>query len=312
MLIAHVEQLGVWLIEGGLIRIAEVLTDLARKRGVALHTGAEVASIVYRNGRAAGVRLASGARFAADAVVFNGDPAALAAGWLGPEAMAALPAGGIRDRSLSALTWSIYGEARGFPLAHHTVFFSRDYAREFDEIFRREKLPEDPTIYVCAQDRDAAGSRRTRGPERLFLLVNAPARADTNSLGEAEVAACERRVMARLARSGLTISAGPAERIRTGPAEFAAMFPGTGGALYGRSPHGWASSFQRPGARTKIKGLYLAGGATHPGPGIPMAAISGRHAASAALSDLASTGGWSPAAMPGGISTRSATTDATP
>jgi 1-hydroxycarotenoid 3,4-desaturase len=46
----------------------------------------------------------------------------------------------------------------------------------------------------------------------------------------------------------------------------------------------WAS-FQRPGARSAIKGLYLAGGTTHPGPGIPMATLSGRRAAESIMQD---------------------------
>ena len=70
---------------------------------------------------------------------------------------------------------------------------------------------------------------------------------------------------------------------------FARRFPGTGGALYGRATHGWRASFARPGSRTRIPGLYLAGGSTHPGPGVPMAALSGRLAATCVLEDLAST-----------------------
>ena len=46
-------------------------------------------------------------------------------------------------------------------------------------------------------------------------------------------------------------------------------------------------AFQRPSTKTKIKGLYLAGGGTHPGPGLPMAALSGKHAAEMIQRDLA-------------------------
>ena len=311
MLIAHVERLGVWLVEGGLVRIAAVLEQLARERGVAFRYRTSAASLITHDGRARGVKLDSGETLESDAVVFNGDPAALFSGYLGPAARRAVPGWKPSQRSLSALTWSIHGVATGFPLAHHTVFFSGNYAREFDDILLRGILPEDPTIYVCAQDRDAAGRRAPSGPERLFILVNAPARADSHPISEAEIVACEKRVMARLAHSGLTVSAAPAARVVTGPNDFSAMFPGTGGALYGRASHGWASSFQRPGARTAIPGLYLAGGGVHPGPGVPMAALSGRNAAAAAMADLASTAGWRPAAMPGGISTRSARTAAT-
>jgi 1-hydroxycarotenoid 3,4-desaturase len=69
----------------------------------------------------------------------------------------------------------------------------------------------------------------------------------------------------------------------TGPAQFAAKFPATGGALYGRALQGWRDSFARPGAKTRLPGLYLAGGSVHPGPGLPMAAISGRIAANCVL-----------------------------
>ena len=88
---------------------------------------------------------------------------------------------------------------------------------------------------------------------------------------------------------GLTFSNLPARPSLTTPEDFARLFPGSDGALYGRSPHGLMAPFRRPRARTTLPGLYLAGGGVHPGPGMPMAALSGRHAAAAILADLAST-----------------------
>ena len=68
------------------------------------------------------------------------------------------------QRSLSAVTWDMVAEAEGFPLARHTVFFSDDYPAEFDDIFRHGRLPARPTVYVCAQDRDADDGAPAPGP----------------------------------------------------------------------------------------------------------------------------------------------------
>ena len=62
--------------------------------------------------------------------------------------------------------------------------------------------------------------------------------------------------------------------------------PGTDGAIYGWPTHGMMGSFRRHGSRSRVQGLYLAGGSVHPGPGVPMTAISGRIAARSVLGDL--------------------------
>lgn len=310
MLIAHVEQEGVWLVEGGMVRLAEALVTLAERLGVDFRFGCHVEAIELAGDGARGVRLATGERIDATAVVFNGDPAALSAGLLGERVAAAGPRTKRRDRSLSAMTWSLRARTRGFALAHHTVFFSSGYRAEFDEIFREGRLPRDPTIYVCAQDRGDA-PEQDLARERLFLLVNAPATGDGAPFDPEEIARCETMVQARLARAGLEVSEPLASGARTTPTDFERLFPATGGALYGRASHGWLASFRRPFARTHIPNLYLVGGGTHPGAGLPMAALSGRHAAMAVLEDLASRTRFHPAAMPGGMSTRSATTAVT-
>jgi 1-hydroxycarotenoid 3,4-desaturase len=267
MLIAHAEQLGVWQVEGGMYRLAEVFAARAQAAGAVFRYGSFVRNILVRNGRAAGVELADGETIEADHVIANADVAALDAGLFGGAAQLAV-AGMTKGaaKSLSAMTWAVTGDCSGFPLAHHNVFFSKDYPAEFRMLGQRQ-LPSDPTVYVCAS-----------GAEKFFLLVNAA--ADTKP-AETEVEQCLTRTLRKLNKCGLTLEI--RSEIMTGPAQFGAKFPATGGALYGRALQGWRDPFARPGARTKLPGLVVAGGSVHPGPGLPMAAISGRIAANCVL-----------------------------
>ena len=190
-------------------------------------------------------------------------------------------------------------------LERHNVFFQPDYASEFTDIFQRQRLPQQPTVYVCAQDR--GGPSVPAGAERLLCLVNAPAAGDQNGNGghitPEAIEQCETNTWALLRSCGLNLQPTSQQIVRTTPADFHHLFPATGGALYGQASHGWTSAFARSGANTPVPGLFLAGGSVHPGPGVPMAALSGLRAAEAVMANPALTRWCPPVATSGGTST---------
>jgi len=160
-------------------------------------------------------------------------------------------------------------------LAHHTVFFPTDYDAEFDAIFGRPARPaSDPTVFVTVADDPSV---RPEGSEAWFVLVNAAPQGDDETSvdwrapGVADTYAD--RVLATLAARGADVRDRVLFReIRT-PADLEDATVTPGGAIYGTPRHGLTGLF-RPPNRGAARGLYLVGGSTHPGGGLPMVALS--------------------------------------
>jgi 1-hydroxycarotenoid 3,4-desaturase len=304
MLIAHVEQEGVWQLDGGMQSLAAGMARAAAQRGVEFRHGETVEEILLSQGRASAVRPRGGDAVACDGIICTADPAALRSGLLGPDAARGVSRRAGCERSLSAVTWAGTASAEGFPLSYHNVFFSADYAAEFRRLFGERRLPDEPTVYLCAQDRDGLAGQASDGEERIFLLVNAPANGDSHHYGDEEIAACERQMLGSLKKCGLRLNLNREALVVRSPGDFATRFPGSGGAIYGQATHGMMAPFRRPGARSRVPGLYLAGGGVHPGAGVPMVALSGAQAASSLMRDRALTRRWWPTATAGGTSMR--------
>lgn len=287
MLIAQVEMDGVWSVRGGMAEIPKAIGRLAESKGARIRTNASVQVIHQQHNRITSIELTDGEHIPADYVVFNGDINALRQGLLGQSLRSAISNRIPTTRSLSALTWSMKVKTSGFPLVRHNVFFNRDYASEFSAIFQHKAYPNHPTVYVCAQDRSDSGAALEQ-EERLLCLVNAPAIGD-HEINQKEIDRCEQTAFTLLTQCGLELQESSHSTIRTSPTEFNRLFPGRGGALYGQATHGWMSSFQRSNALTQIENLFLVGGSVHPGPGVPMAALSGRQAVAALMARRNST-----------------------
>ncbi len=295
--IVHVENaFGIFTCEGGIYRLAEALERLARELGVEIITGAEVEEIVTETtrstfseeSRAIGIRLRSGAVEKADAVLANCDVADVYERLLNHTKTGRKLARKYSDeeRSLSAYVWLAVAEPPPFDILHHNVFFSTDYKHEFKQLFGDRTAPDDPTVYLNAQDR--AGTPPS-GPERMFFLSNAPAleqggRSNIDWAHGQEV--CRDRIVSVMARHGWQVKALKQKQIT--PLDLATQFPASRGSIYGLSLNAMTAAFKRPQNKIAgVRGLYLAGGSVHPGAGLPMVAMSARIASQLALTDLA-------------------------
>ncbi len=285
LLIAHVEQSGVWSIDGGMHQLVKALHNVAIANGAKFYFDQEVQEINLKYDRVSSVTSKTEENFECEKIICNTDLNALASGLLGSNVSNVIKPSKNKVNSLSAITWCSNATKINFPLSMHNVFFSNNYEQEFNDLFKYKKTTDQPTVYICAQDRIGKNDRDNQNVERLFCLINAPPNGEKHQYTKQEIKKCSMQMNETFKRCGFEFDINQHNAVATSPSDFANLFPATNGALYGQATHGWQASFQRPGSRSVIPGLYLAGGSVHPGPGIPMAATSGLLAANSLIND---------------------------
>ncbi len=284
-LIWYAESLGVWRIDGGMHKLSQKITELAEKRGARFHFNNTVSEILITKEKIQGIRLSNGEEVFCDYVIYNGDPNALFTGLLGKKLNKLIHRKSVDDRSLSAYVWTFAAKPSLNNLAHHNVFFNKVYRSEFKDI-AAGRMPADPTLYVCAQD--SHDPIRSGKANRFEIIMNAAPLSNNELNQEEEFKLCQERTFKNLKSMGLNFDPRPPFEALTTPKNFSELFPASNGSLYGLNPRKLMTTFLRPQAQVKIQGLLLTGGGVHPGPGIPMALLSGRHAAAAIMKDQTS------------------------
>lgn len=277
-IIPHVEYgFGGYALRGGIVALPRALERVAREWGVEFRFGEAVERIVVQQGRCRGVE-AGGVFHPAGLVVSNADVLATYRRLLdmpqAPEARRAAR----QEPSSSGLVF-LWGLKRGFDRTRvHNIFFSGDYPAEFDALFRRLDLPEDPTVYVNITGK-VDPEDAPPGGENWFVLLNAPRAAGQD--WPALAARARRAVLARVSKAlGTGLEPWIAEERVITPPDIERETGSTHGSLYGMASHGPASAFLRhPNRSRRIRGLYFAGGSVHPGGGMPLALLSGMLAA---------------------------------
>jgi phytoene desaturase len=285
--IAHVElNQGVWYPQGGVYAIARAFEHLALELGVEVRCQSPVEAIELQGKRVIGVRLAGGNRAVASAVIANLDVARVYGELLPPLPALRKRLNQLEQREPSCsgfiLLLGVQGEHP--ELAHHNIFFSADYAREFEQIFNQDMPPGKPTIYASISSKSTPDDAPP-GCENWFVLVNAPAldkRWDWRAHGEAYT----QRVLDLLAQRGFDLRSKLRYRKVITPLEIEQMTGARRGALYGASSNNRWAAFMRPHNRCReVEGLYFSGGTAHPGGGVPMATLSGKVASQLLVDD---------------------------
>jgi phytoene desaturase len=271
--------LGAFYPRGGLYRIAEVLHATAQRVGVDIRTATAVTGIQHQQGRVSGVTTSDGETIATQRVISNVDPQVTLAKLLDGGARRAQR---LAQRELSTsgfvVLWGL--RQRYDQLDHHTICFSPDYRAEFADT-DAGRLHDTPTIYLnhtVGYDLDHAPV----GGQNIFALVNVPATRGSQidwpnvaaQYADQLVSQLETRFGLAGFRQNIVV-----QHILT-PHDLAQRYNAPGGSIYGLASNSTLSAFMRPPQRDpQIAGLYYCGGGTHPGGGIPLALLSGKHAA---------------------------------
>ena len=261
---------GAWYVRGGLARLAEVLGEVLVGVGVQVRTGVDVEAIRADTTSVQGVRLAGGETVDAGVVVANVDATHLYADLLPDQRALRRVLRAPVSSSGFALLAAVEGHTAG--LAHHNIAFSADEATEFAAIVDRHRAPRNPTVYVCASV-VTDPTQAPEGCENWFVLVNVPPASAVDWDTQAEL--YRDHLLEVLAGHGWDL-AGRLRRVETiTPADIAQRYRSWQGAIYGTSSNGRRAAFLRPANRGPRRGLYLVGGSSHPGGGLPLVAMSG-------------------------------------
>jgi phytoene desaturase len=276
-IIQHVEYNGgAYYSAEGMYSVVKAIYKLALKKGVKFNFNSKVNKIITRNNRAAGISAITSGKehiYNADIIISNADTNFTYTKLLNREK-------GIfnkllkKEPSSSALIfyWGVKGEYHQFDA--HNILFSSDYKKEFDCLFKKKKIYNDPTVYIYISSKfnrkDAP-----EGCENWFVMVNAP--YNSGQYNSEETGRIRAAVLNKISSvCGISVSDKIIYERLTTPADIENKTSSAYGSIYGLSSNSRFTAFMRPKNRSDINGLYFCGGSAHPGGGIPLVLSSGK------------------------------------
>jgi phytoene desaturase len=272
---------------GGCGAVSAAMARVATEMGVEIRYGEPVEALEFQGRRITGVRTPQGS-YTADATVVNADfarsmtrlvPDRLRRRWNDRK---------IASRRFSCSTFMLYLgiEGRYDDVPHHTIYLSKDYRDNLADIDRRHILSRDPSMYVqnaCVTDPTLA----PRGMSTLYLLIPVTHR-HPNVDWRREAAGYRELALDQIERIGIR---GVRDRIRyermLTPDDWQDGYEIYRGATFNLSHDLGQMLHMRPHNRFEdIERMYLVGGGTHPGRGLPVIYSSARITSNLLLADL--------------------------
>jgi phytoene desaturase len=279
-------EYGVFHPIGGCSAITDALARVAKGLGVEIHLDEPVEEILFAGRRATGVRTRKGTHHA-DAIVLNADfaramerlvPDHLRRNWTNRK---------LAKKKFSCSTFMIYLGVEGeFDLPHHTIHIARDYAKNLDDIENRHLLSEEPSFYVqnaCVTDSGLA----PRGHSTLYVLAPV-SHQHTNIDWSKERHRYRDLLLRQIKKAGYDFDHRRIryERVIT-PADWDARYEIHRGATFNLAHSLDQMLHLRPHNRFEdVDGVYLVGGGTHPGSGLPVIFESARISSRLLIEDL--------------------------
>ena len=281
--IAHMQHdEGVWYPVGGTRAVPLALEKLARELGVEIQTITKVEKILTRDGAVTGVQTNHGEEIQLAAVVSNCDSVLTHRELVNGRAGAKFARRRKYEPACSGVVLYLGLNRRYEHLAHHDFIFSRDPHEEFDFIYKKGEPAPDPTCYLAATTCTEPATAPAGG-EALYVLVHTPYLRPHHDW-EKMFPVYRKIILEKLKRTGgmKDIESRIVFERSLTPQDINDRYHVLNGAIYGLASHGKLLGAFKPGNRSPdVRGLYLAGGAAHPGPGMPMVLMSGWIAADA-------------------------------
>lgn len=271
-MIPHFDQnVGTFLPKKGMFQISESIYELAKYAGVKFHFNSQVDKILIDKNVVNGIQTGE-KNLSFDIIISNSDvhytyTKLLGGKWTNSKKLS-------QPRSMSTVLF-YWGISRSFPeLDLHNVFFSKDYKKEFDQIYSKG-FADDPTIYLNISAKKVK-SDAPKNCENWFVMTNV---GPNNGQNWKQIIETTRQTIVKKLSSQL------GTEIETLIVEEAVMDPlfldeklnSYKGSIYGYSSDTRMAAFKRqPNAMRKLKGMYFCGTSAHPGGGVPVCLLSAK------------------------------------